>query len=271
MGTARKTKRKYTRRIKAGAVTDIPTNISTSEQKQQNQLIQQQVPVIQEQVQVPVIQEQVPVIQEQVPVIQEQLQVPVMQQQVPVIQEQVPVMQEQLQEEEPYFPPPQSLPSYSRTSRKVNIDEDDIQNDIQDDIEYHTSISNNRLFYIACGVTVLGIILLVLGLYVLLRRSKYSGSIDAKITAASCQSGTNICTVDISYKINNTDYNQKNVSVKTLYSADQSIAITYEPTNPNNYAVAAAKWIRPVIGGSLTILAFILVAAIWFYYNAYKN
>ena len=256
MGTARKTKRKYTRRVKAGADTELSPNT----------VPKQVAPVMQPPMMLPPVMQQPQVIQQQQPVMQ---QPPVIQQQ-PVIQQ--PVIQQQevampeSEEKEPDFLPPRSL-QYSRSSRKVKYDEDEIQDGVED----YAPISNNKLFYIACGVTVLGVLLLALGLYVLLRPPKYSGNIDAKITAASCQSGTNICTIDISYKVNESDYTQKDVSVKTLYSPDQSIAITYDPSNPNNYVIAAAKWIRPVVGGSLTILAFILVAVAWFYYNVHKN
>jgi hypothetical protein len=70
--------------------------------------------------------------------------------------------------------------------------------------------------------------------------------------------------------VNDIVYGQKGVSVKTIYSPDQTIDIHYDTSNPNTFVVAAAKWVRPVIGGSLTILAVILILFIWWYYNVYK-
>ena len=108
---------------------------------------------------------------------------------------------------------------------------------------------------------------LAIGLYVLIRRPKYSTLIAANITAASCEPGTQICIVDIKYTVSDIEYTKKDVSVKSLFKVDEKIDILYDSANPNNFIIAQPKWVRSVFGIGLTTLSIIIIISTWFYYN----
>jgi hypothetical protein len=130
-----------------------------------------------------------------------------------------------------------------------------------------------RVFYslwFARGMTFVALILLACGLYVLIRRPKFKGTISAKITEASCQTATNICSVDITYSVDSKEYLQKGVSVTTLYKSGDSLAILYDTVNPSSFNVAEPKWVRYVFGFGLTILSLIMIISVWWYYYSLR-
>ena len=130
-----------------------------------------------------------------------------------------------------------------------------------------------RTFYslwFARGITIVALVLLACGLYVLIRRPKFKGAISAKITEASCQTATNICSVDIAYSVDSKEYLQKGVSVTTLYKSGDSLAILYDTANPNNFIVAEPKWVQYVFGIGLTVLSLIMIISVWWYYYSLR-
>jgi len=126
-------------------------------------------------------------------------------------------------------------------------------------------INSKMLFYVACGVSFISFILLIVGLYVLLRPPKFKKEIEAIITAASCNAG--ICSINISYTVNNTFYVQNNISVHRLYSPGQSILIDYDENNPKSFILTPPQWVRPFIGGGVSLLAIVIFVSIWWYYS----
>ena len=130
-----------------------------------------------------------------------------------------------------------------------------------------------RAFYslwFARGMTFVALVLLACGLYVLIRRPKFKGTISAKITEASCQTATNICSVDITYSVDSKEYLQKGVSVTTLYKSGDSLAILYDTANPSSFNVAEPKWVQYVFGIGLTALSLIMIISVWWYYYSLR-
>jgi hypothetical protein len=126
------------------------------------------------------------------------------------------------------------------------------------------------LIFVIAG-SFIGILMLILGLYILLRSPKYKNKLDATITRAYCTPGTSICVIDIKYEINTITYIQTNIPVKKLFTPGTTIPIQYNNNNPNNFILSEPKWIKPFVGGGLTALSFIILIATWWYYIMRKN
>lgn len=115
--------------------------------------------------------------------------------------------------------------------------------------------------------TIFSVGILASGLYILLRRSKYTNTLAATITNASCEPGTLICTIDIKYSVNNSEYVQKNISVKSLFKVNDTVNILYDSENPNNFVLEQPKWINISISTFLIVLSIILLIVTWWYYS----
>jgi hypothetical protein len=168
-------------------------------------------------------------------------------------------------EKEPEYAP---IP-YGKQEQEFEVAEEPIENEVeqeQDTVSEQPRKSRLLLFF-SIMITFGAIGLLATGLYILIRRPKYTNTLAANITAASCEPGTQICTVDIKYTVSDIEYTKKDVSVKSLFKVDEKIDILYDSENPNNFVLAQPKWVRSVFGIGLTTLAIIMIIATWWYYN----
>jgi hypothetical protein len=130
--------------------------------------------------------------------------------------------------------------------------------------------SNPRTpFYLAIGLSILALVLLIVGLYILLRPPKFNSEVEASITAASCKLG--ICTINISYTVYDKTYTHNNINVHHLYAPGQTIKIDFDSNNPNSFILTPPSWIRPLVGGGLSLLAVIIIVSVWWYYSIRIN
>ena len=130
------------------------------------------------------------------------------------------------------------------------------------------SQSKNRTpLYFAIFITIFGIGLFTFGIVLLLQKPKYDNKVAATITAATCESGTLICKVDINYNANGTTYVKKDVSVKSQFKVGDRIDILYDTTTPDNFIVPSPYWIHILFGTSFTILSLLMIIAAWWYYS----
>ena len=136
-------------------------------------------------------------------------------------------------------------------------------------IEYNNESPKNKgLFLIlSIGITLISLGLLAVGIYILVNPTKYKNNTTATITAASCTPGTSICTIDVKYNVNNTDYAKKDVSVKSQLVPGQTIEILYEIDHPDNFIIANPKWIRLLFGITFTLISIIMIIVTWWYYK----
>jgi len=123
--------------------------------------------------------------------------------------------------------------------------------------------------YLAYGISILAVILLIVGLYILLRPSKFKNETEASITASSCKN--NVCTINISYTIDGEKYLQNEIKVSNLRSPGETIKIDYDATNPKSFIIAPSPLIRLGVGGGLSFLAIIMIIAVWWYHISNKK
>ena len=168
------------------------------------------------------------------------------------------IEQEQVQAPEPQYYEEQIIPEEAPEPELPPVSSPQYRNSLKNSTSYS--------LWFASGITLIALILLACGLYVLIRRPKFKGALSSKITAASCVNASYICSVDITYSVDSKEYSQKGVSVRTLYKPGDNLDILYDTVNPNNFIVSEPKWIKNVFGIGLTILALIMIISVWWYY-----
>ena len=176
--------------------------------------------------------------------------------------EYAPIPEGEREREAEYTPTP-----YGTQEQEFEIPEEEPKAEPEQEAVSEQPRKSRLLLFFSIIITFGALGFLAIGLYVLIRRPKYSTSIAANITAASCEPGTQICIVDIKYTVSDIEYTKKDVSVKSLFKVDEKIDILYDSANPNNFIIAQPKWVRYVFGIGLTTLSIIMIIATWFYYN----
>ena len=202
-------------------------------------------PAIEEAVQAPSVEEPAAPVEEVAPTVapvEEAAPAPAVEEAAPAVEEAAPAVEEAAPVEEPvYEPEPESIQPQPQSKSRWP-------------------------FIIAILMTFIAFIPLGFGFYTLFHPTNFTGQTTAKVSNVSCQSGSHVCNIEITYNVNNTDYIQKNITTNTIYAIGQNIAIHYDTNNPNNFTIDEASWKNPVIGSSLIILAFIIIIASWMYY-----
>lgn len=123
--------------------------------------------------------------------------------------------------------------------------------------------------------TIIGIFLIIAGIYILVKKSTLQEVSGTVISAdpPSCGSQpynvgnqpTYSCNLTVSYTVNDTHF-QKIIwySGSVIYSPGQSITIYYNPNNPGNPSLTGA--VPHFVGGILIFMGLLMAVASWFWY-----
>ena len=125
------------------------------------------------------------------------------------------------------------------------------------------------------GTTIISIILIAIGIYFLVHKSKSTHPTLATITNAQCNLNSNKkhnCTLTLSYNINNTKYtNILNTTNTIEYIKGQNIKIYYDNKNPKIISLNNASY-NKMIAIFLIIFGLIILIMAWIYfYFAHKS
>jgi len=132
---------------------------------------------------------------------------------------------------------------------------------------------------------------ILIGVYLITKKTKYSQTVDATITTVSCQPNVNTttttkdgvatssqkttytCIMDLTYNVNNKEYKTKQTTngTENPYAINQTLRLYYDPSNPIDVSQAsddssAIGWIVVVV--SLFILIGLLIS--WWLSRRYK-
>jgi hypothetical protein len=142
------------------------------------------------------------------------------------------------------------------------------------------------LIYLIIGF-IIGTIMIIIGIYLLIKKNFYSKSTNAKIISNSECSNNTItsqnskysnststslqCISDITYNINSKNYSSKLSTGSLYYPKDESIKIYYNPKNPLQVIIKPPNW--KMVGAILLIIGILIIGGVIFNYyiaNTYK-
>jgi hypothetical protein len=123
----------------------------------------------------------------------------------------------------------------------------------------------------------IGLALIGLGIYLILRKAKFSGKVDANVTDAECKriiggkSSTNDCLLNLHYEVKEEVYNSvTTTNSSTYYQPGTTTTIRYDPDNPKDVTMMPGTkligWILIGVGVFITIAVIIH----WYLATRYK-
>lgn len=143
----------------------------------------------------------------------------------------------------------------------------------QDAYDATASFGLFMAFIQAIGVTLISLLAIGIGIYLVSMKSAYQGTTMATITNSKCTTinqGTK-CVIDYEYTVNNKKYSRTGSEVQGAYVTGNKVKVSYDTSNPDNHSVLPINW--KFIGWICIIIGFIMVivAWLWFYIaNTYK-
>ena len=108
---------------------------------------------------------------------------------------------------------------------------------------------------------------MIIGIVLIFRKNAYSSTVIGTVNSSTCTPSTvngvvsNICQVTISYTVNNIVYTNI-ISSSTNYTTNQTVSLSYDPTNPIN-SVIGPPTTTTTLGIGLVIGAIIVVSFAW--------
>jgi ATP-dependent Zn protease len=124
----------------------------------------------------------------------------------------------------------------------------------------------------AVVATIIGIIMIGIGIYLLTRKVEYE-TINATIINLSCRplkDNNQICNINVSYNYNNKDENKYiNYTGNNVFMVNQKVLLYINKQNINDISLdePTPKW----VGILLSVLGLIIILSGWFWYWASKN
>lgn len=119
----------------------------------------------------------------------------------------------------------------------------------------------------AIGGTLISLILIAVGIYMLQYKDPYEGKTFAKVTASKCNTKdkNTTCVIDYEYTVDNKAYKLSSIQLQGTYVSGNTVNMLYDKKNPDNHKLNPTNW--KLIGWiCIGIGIFIVIAAwVWFY------
>lgn len=124
---------------------------------------------------------------------------------------------------------------------------------------------------IRIGGTIIGVILLCMGIWIWTKKEKYSATIQGKVIDAQCppvvKDQIQECLLKIEYIVNEKTYTFESKKVG-YYAKDYGIEVRYDPTNPEQATLDSSY---KTTGMILTGVGLFLIVAGWIYWYVVKR
>ena len=121
-------------------------------------------------------------------------------------------------------------------------------------------------FIQAIGATLISLIVLLVGIYLVNMKDAYQGKTKATVTNSKCSTvdGGTKCTIDYEYTVSNKKYKYTGVEVQGKYVNGNTIKVSYDTNNPDNHSVLPINW--KIIGWVCIIIGIIIIIGAWVWY-----
>lgn len=126
------------------------------------------------------------------------------------------------------------------------------------------------------GGTLISLLLIGIGIYLLVSKDKYSGSTTANIKEANCQriadskSVRYECLLKLSYSVDGKAYEREYGTHSGFYAPNTTLNIRYDPSNPNDITVGMRKKTIAIIILCIGVFVLIMAWVWWWIVNTFK-
>jgi hypothetical protein len=117
--------------------------------------------------------------------------------------------------------------------------------------------------------SVIGIILIVVGFYLIFKKNKYTGSVLATVKTASCTVGSGKepvinCNLGVEYVVAGKTLTANIVTIGKIYQVGEKIPIRYDEANPSDVSMNIIG--TGLMGGILIVIGFFVILMVSLYY-----
>lgn len=122
-------------------------------------------------------------------------------------------------------------------------------------------------FLKALGGTLLAIVIILIGVWLIRMKDPYEGKTTGKVTASKCDTkdAATSCTIDYEYTVDGKKYTRTNYKIQGTYVVGSSLKTLYDRSNPDNHRIEPVNWhLLGWIGVGIGIVLFFSVW-IWFF------
>jgi hypothetical protein len=140
-------------------------------------------------------------------------------------------------------------------------------------ILYDASATFGRImaYFKLAGGIIVGVILMLVGIYLIRKKPTLTSQVQAQVTAVKCQDASNQCNATVQFV--GADGKQYTSQLVGTYSVGQKIMLNYDPTNPSS--TSSGNTMSDKTAGIIFLVFGILItlaSGIWFYFvQKYKT
>lgn len=121
-------------------------------------------------------------------------------------------------------------------------------------------------FLQAIGGTLLAILVVSIGVWLIRMKEPYEGQTTGKVTASKCETrdAATSCTIDYEYTVDGKKYTGSGYKIQGTYVVGSQLKTLYDRADPNNHKIEPISW--KFIGWICVAVGIVMVIGVWLWY-----